>query len=173
MNSRIPTPLPYLEHADLAQRDLLDGRVVVRLHELLDGHHVARVPGAALEHHAVGAFANLADLLVLVQQHLGSGSGRMLLGLRWGLRLACLLLLRLSLARSGGRLMQRGAEDDEPWPGRVLLARAGTGGRRRRAARRLHAARHAGQQQCTLFGRTMLLFFLLFLRPAHAENTMT
>ena len=56
--------LEVLEHPDLPERDLLDQGVVLALHELLDGHEVARVSRPALVHHAIAALAYLAQLLI-------------------------------------------------------------------------------------------------------------
>ena len=56
--------LEVLEHPDLPEGDLLDQRIVLALHELLDGHEVSGVPRPALVHHAVAALANLTQLLI-------------------------------------------------------------------------------------------------------------
>ena len=55
-----------LKHSDLAHGDLVDEGVVLGLCELLDGHHLAGVAVLALEHHAVAALADLAELFVPV-----------------------------------------------------------------------------------------------------------
>ena len=56
--------LEVLEHPDLPERYLLDQRIVLTLHELLDGHEVSGVPRPALVHHAVAALAYLTQLLI-------------------------------------------------------------------------------------------------------------
>ena len=56
----------HLEHLDLSHGDASYGWIVATLQELLDGHYLARLLVATLEHLAIGALAYLADLLVLV-----------------------------------------------------------------------------------------------------------
>ena len=59
--------LEVLQHADLAEGDLADERVVLGLLEPLDGHHGAAVLVAAFVHVPVRALADLAELLVLLR----------------------------------------------------------------------------------------------------------
>lgn len=60
--------LPYLQQPDLSEGDLPYERVVLGLHELLDGHDLAGLPVTTLEHHAVATLAELAELLVALHQ---------------------------------------------------------------------------------------------------------
>ena len=56
------------QHPYFSECNFLDERIVLALHELLNGDEVSRVPGPALVHHSVGALADLAELLVSLHQ---------------------------------------------------------------------------------------------------------
>ena len=60
----------YLQHFNLPQSDLLDQGIVVGGGEAFDCHHVARLSVETLEDHAVGAFADLGQLLIPVEEEM-------------------------------------------------------------------------------------------------------
>lgn len=56
----------YLQHSDFPKCYLLDYRIVLGFHKLLDGHYLTCFLVAAFKHHAIGALADLSQLLILL-----------------------------------------------------------------------------------------------------------
>jgi hypothetical protein len=60
------TPSTHFQHADLPQRHLSDGGVLLRLQELLDGHYLVGVFVPAFHHQTVRTFPHDGYLFVFV-----------------------------------------------------------------------------------------------------------
>lgn len=57
---------PYLQHTYFSQRNLLNDRIILRFHKLLDGDDLAGVSVSALEHHTVGALTYFGQLFIFL-----------------------------------------------------------------------------------------------------------